>query len=733
MYQCMAYNELDTRYSSGQLRVLAFPPSFSKYPLEEKTYAAEGGNLTIKCRPEGAPEPEFVWRKNGNKIASGGKYIIYKSGNLFIRQINRADQGTYTCEASNEYGKAESSGKLLVKKGPTFINGQKPNPRVITELGRSIELRCRAEADQRLDMAYSWRLNGLKIRYFEDDEEERILALENAPGNRLDGTTIFNSLSDHDRLLKAGNAWFQDGYLKYTKGTGTFNKYRRGYLDGYLRIENITYAETGKYECVVDTAVGTIYATSDVIVHGRPGPSGGVSAVSLSSRSGTVVWTDGTIYGREILFYRIEGRTDHNASWVVLADRVTAEDVDRGARAKIHGRRQYFLRNVLTPFASYQFRIAAYNELGMGEYSDPSPAYNTLKDRPMRPVQNVRGGGGRTGDLTIMWDPLPIQEWNAPGVFYRVYYRRIGIDPERDFQQKTLKKMSGKAHLYVVRINRKYYYTQYEVKVQVFNDMCQEPDCEGPISDPVTIYSAEDMPQVAPSRVGARPFNSTALNISWIPIPDVREKVRGELIGHRIKYWREDLDEITEAQYLLSRSTAPNALIIGLQPNTYYWVRVMAYNSAGPGPESERFLERTFKLRPQKPPTAVQVFGINPSTVRVTWRYVAPSVEEEPLTGYKVRYWESDQDVSRANDTIVYIGNNLETTIDTLTPGKTYFLRVLAFSQGGEGKMSSPAWQFQMGDPKALNDATLVPLLSMTSTCLAVFFQFAMARLFLAD
>ncbi len=53
--------------------------------------------------------------------------------------------------------------------------------------------------------------------------------------------------------------------------------------------------------------------------------------------------------------------------------------------------------------------------------------------------------------------------------------------------------------------------------------------------------------------------------------------------------------------------------------------------------ESERFLERTFKLRPQKPPTAVQVYGIDPSTVRVTWRYVAPTVKEEPLTGYKVK------------------------------------------------------------------------------------------------
>ena len=36
-----------------------------------------------------------------------------------------------------------------------------------------------------------------------------------------------------------------------------------------------------------------------------------------------------------------------------------------------------------------------------------------------------------------------------------------------------------------------------------------------------------------------------------------------------------------DSQYVLSRSTKNEALIIGLQPNTYYYVRVMAYNSAG--------------------------------------------------------------------------------------------------------------------------------------------------------
>jgi len=40
----------------------------------------------------------------------------------------------------------------------------------------------------------------------------------------------------------------------------------------------------------------------------------------------------------------------------------------------------------------------------------------------------------------------------------------------------------------------------------------------------------------------------------------------------------------------LSRSTKSWALIVGLQPGTVYYVKVMAYNSAGEGPESERYI-----------------------------------------------------------------------------------------------------------------------------------------------
>jgi hypothetical protein len=53
--------------------------------------------------------------------------------------------------------------------------------------------------------------------------------------------------------------------------------------------------------------------------------------------------------------------------------------------------------------------------------------------------------------------------------------------------------------------------------------------------------------------------------------------------------------------------------------------------------------------------------------------------------------------MSTANDTIVPVGSNLEAYINNLSPGKVYRMRVLAFSNGGDGRMSSPALTFQMG------------------------------------
>nr|CAD7424829.1 unnamed protein product [Timema monikensis] len=602
-------------------------PSFKKHPLEGEIYAAEGGNITILCNPEAAPKPKFLWKKDGNVIGSGGRRRILENGNLIISPVSRDDEGVYSCNAQNMHGFDESHGRLVVLQGPRFI--QQMIPRIVTSVQQNVELRCQAMSEELLDVAYIWTHNGLRIK----------------------DSDLF-----HTRVNIDG---------------------------GILDIQNTTFAEAGDYECIIKSAVGRIATRTSVIVQGPPGPPGAVQVDDVGRTSASIQWTDGASNGRPIYMYTVSGRTNWNSTWANITETMELE------LNRYSGRKKANLENSLSPWSTYEFRVSACNQLGCGQPSAPSPQFNTLTDRPYKAPSKIGGGGGKIGDLTITWEPLKPQDQNAPGIYYKIFWRRTEKDTE--FQTLALKEY-GNVNKFVVRIQQEWFFTQYDVKVQAVNDIGY-----GPESEIFTIYSAEDMPQVAPTQVSARSFNSTALNVSWLPIEQTREKIHGRLIGHRLKYWKKDNAEET-AVYYLSRSTQPWALVVGLQPDTYYYVKAMAYNSAGEGPESERFLERTFRKAPQKPPSSVHIFLVDPSTVRVVWRYVAPSLEEEPLIGYKVRVWSYDQDMSTANDTIVYVGSKLEAYITNLSFGKAYNMRLLAFSNGGDGRMSSPAVTFKMGE-----------------------------------
>lgn len=459
-------------------------------------------------------------------------------------------------------------------------------------------------------------------------------------------------------------------------------------IDDYngLVLHNLTITDTGEYECIAKSAVNQISTKTMLVVQGPPSAPGGVKILDIQKTSALIEWIDGGNNGRPIVSYNVLGRTNHNRTWTNVSENIFAQIVD-----PYTNRRKAEVKN-LTPWAAYEFSVCAVNDLGIGPPSAASPAYSTTADRPYLAPRNVGGGGGKIGDLVITWDPLKPDEQNAPGIRYKVFWRSHGKRGETEWATEIKEGNIGKA---VIHFDNKdtMYYTKYDVKVQAVNDFGV-----GPESGVSVIYSAEDMPQVAPQQVYARGFNSTSINVTWSPVEQTREKIRGNLIGHRMKYWKKDHKE-EDAVYYLSRTTRPWALIVGLEPDTYYFVKAMAYNAAGEGPESERYMERTYRKAPQKPPSKVEVFGVNPKTIRVVWRMVSPTQEEEPIEGFKVRVWESDQDMSRANDTVIPVGKKLEAIIDTLTPGKAYKLRVLAFSNGGDGRMSSPPNSFQMGKP----------------------------------
>lgn len=318
------------------------------------------------------------------------------------------------------------------------------------------------------------------------------------------------------------------------------------------------------------------------MISGPPGAPGGVKVIEIHRTTARLEWLDGTDNGRPIRHYNILGRTNWNKTWVNVSQEVIGSEVDR-----YNGRKQADITN-LTPWSGYEFSVCAVNELGIGVPSAPSPLYNTIHDKPYIYPHNIGGGGGKIGDLTIRWDPLLPQEQNAHGIHYKIFWRLHEQNDRTEWATEVLKQHgnTGKA---IVQIPTQKYYTQYDVKVQAINDVGY-----GPESPFVTIYSAEDMPQMAPQQPVAIGFNSTCLNVTWNPVNETREAIRGNLIGHRLKYWKKGFKE-EDAVYYLSRSKRPWALIVGLEPDTHYYVKVMVYNAAGEGPESERY-EGTFFL-----------------------------------------------------------------------------------------------------------------------------------------
>ena len=104
-------------------------------------------------------------------------------------------------------------------------------------------------------------------------------------------------------------------------------------------------------------------------------------------------------------------------------------------------------------------------------------------------------------------------------------------------------------------------------------------------------------------------------------------------------------------------------------------------------------------VEPRAFPRGVRVRIRNWNTVHVDWRGVMTGPQEEPIEGYKIRYWRQGEDIKEAKDVVLprtLLYRDLDATLSGLTPGESYNLRILAYSRGGDGRMSSPLWKFRM-------------------------------------
>uniref|UniRef100_A0A2I3S0K0 Cell adhesion molecule 1 n=1 Tax=Pan troglodytes TaxID=9598 RepID=A0A2I3S0K0_PANTR len=92
------------------------------YPLQGLT--REGDALELTCEAIGKPQPVMVtWVRVDDEMP---QHAVLSGPNLFINNLNKTDNGTYRCEASNIVGKAHSDYMLYVYGDPLTLETVSP-------------------------------------------------------------------------------------------------------------------------------------------------------------------------------------------------------------------------------------------------------------------------------------------------------------------------------------------------------------------------------------------------------------------------------------------------------------------------------------------------------------------------------------------------------------------------------------------------------------------------------
>ncbi|KAK6324487.1 hypothetical protein J4Q44_G00038290 [Coregonus suidteri] len=198
-----------------------------------------------------------------------------------------------------------------------------------------------------------------------------------------------------------------------------------------------------------------------------------------------------------------------------------------------------------------------------------------------------------------------------------------------------------------------------------------------------TLGVIEAMAQITVKALPKTPGNpvvtertATSITLTWDS--GNPEPVSYYIIQHRPKGSEDiykEIDGIATTRYSVG----------GLSPYSHYDFRVAAVNTIGRGPASDSVEARTAEQAPSSPPRQVRGRMLSTTTAIIHWD--GPEEANGQVVGYRVYY--TDDNTLQVNqwEKLMVRGANF-ITIQSLTPNKTYYIRVLAFTSVGDGPLS---------------------------------------------
>ncbi|XP_010611354.1 contactin-2 isoform X1 [Fukomys damarensis] len=652
-YECEAENSRGRDTVQGRVIVQAQPEWLK---VISDTEADIGANLRWGCAAAGKPRPTVRWLRNGEPLASQGSAqnrVEVSAGDLRFSKLSLEDSGMYQCVAENKHGTIYASAELAVQAlAPDFR--QNPVRRLIPAArGGEISIACQPRAAPKATVLWSKgteilgnssrvtvTLDGtLVIRNISRSDEgrytcfaENFMGKANSTGvlSVRDATKITlapssadinlgNNLTlqchaSHDPTMDLTFTWTLDDFpIDLDKPGGHYRRASAKETVGDLTILNAQLRHGGTYTCMAQTVVDSASKEATVLVRGPPGPPGGVVVRDIGDTTVQLSWSRGFDNHSPIAKYTLQVRTPPAGKWRQV--RTNPANIEGNAEtAQVLG---------LTPWMDYEFRVLASNILGTGEPSGPSSRIRTKEAVPSVAPSGLSGGGGAPGELVVSWTPMSREYQNGDGFGYLLSFRRQGSS-----SWQTARVPGADAQYFIYSNESIRPYTPFEVKIRSYNRRG-----DGPESLTAIVHSAEEEPRVAPTKVWAKGFSSSEMNVTWEP---VQQDMSGILLGYEIRYWKAG-DKEAAADRVRTAGLETIARVTGLYPNTKYHVTVRAYNRAGTGPASPSTNATTMKPPPRRSPGNIS-WTFSSSSLIIKWDPVVALRNESAVTGYKMLY-----------------------------------------------------------------------------------------------
>ncbi|XP_053678622.1 protein sidekick [Anopheles nili] len=788
MFQCLASNEAGEKSAYTWLKVKTSTPIMELPPTNQTVL--DGKDATINCRAIAAPTPSIAWIYNDTyPIEASARVQVLDSGDLLLSNVRESDSGLYTCLRENEAGRITGSGYLTVLVRTQIV---RPPADTTVLLGHSASLECGVSSDptvpynidwyrepNRLPIKNSQRIGvkgdgTLEITEVRPSDVGQYSCIVTSPGGNETRSARLSvielpfapsnvqavrlSAPQHRAINVSWTPGF-DGNSKLTK----FIVQRRevpelGPLPDpllnwiteaanvsadvrWILLTNLKAATAYQFRVSAMNRVGEGSPSdpSNVVKLPQEAPSGPPVGFVGSARSSTEIiiqWQppleehrNGQILGY-IIRYRLFG---YNASpWNYR--NITNE-----------AQRNYLIQELIT-WKDYVIQIAAYNNMGVGAYTDGAKI-KTKEGVPEAPPTDVRVKPLNSTAVRIWWTPPNPQQINGINQGYKLQAWRfekplapatgsglsvsgtvggvggtspgggsvIAVEPtDGDIEQPVETEMKvltvppnlldplAEQSVVLAGLDK---HTAYNVTVLCFTD-----PGDGERSVPVPVRTLEDVPD----EVSALQFSGISdreVSVAWDP----PRRSNGVLVGYQVRYYIKDHPETVRSVNLTAEQT--RLKVTHLTATTHYTFEVSGWTAVGAGPP--RIATIQSGIEPVLPHPPYQLALSNIEAFSVVIQFTPGFDGNSSITSWIV-------EAQTARNLTWFIVHELHdpdastVTVLGLTPFTAYRLRIIACNVVGRSEPSEPTKDFQTIQARPKHPPFNVTVRAMSATELRV-------------